>query len=689
MYVPVFRSYTSNNRHNNNMKHIKIINRFDRLRKSITIFLKSVKTLILVVTRMEFDVERVVNAYTDLVSKEIRNRGVKTTVNLLKSYHQQAIRIAVGHEFDPIPWRKTIKKTKIAKDLRPFLPYLQGDLMQKRFVLTITSMYRLLYLDVDKDLTSITSPGKESLLHEDFELFVKEQGVHFLGKGNQKPKINEMSMGHMTTKNGPNGPALRTVHEDSFAIFNGDQSLKNAIGSLLEMFSLNVYDAWCAIMDSLKDLGDDIPKDSIHSKISQISEGGGKTRTIAIIDYWSQNALMPIHDHVMSFLRSVKEDGTYNQERSFKSGKDLANKLGVCYSFDLSSATDRFPLTFQMVVMNYMFGEKVGSLWKTVISDRDFAFHGTKVRWKVGQPLGALSSWGVFALTHHLFIRWCAGDIHFRNYRVLGDDVMIFDSRVARTYAKKMEEIGVTINLSKSLSSEKSSVVCGEFAKRIFIGKHEISPIAPDLLLEAKSSIYSIPMFLEVLQERWEISLPGCELYAPELFSFLTKKGQSLLRIILSLSVDPEAPKRGYPWCTFNKSIEDIRKDINKLLIEKVINKVDLLMEQGSKVRNKKLSTQLIAPLKEKRGEPVSQLVLGWLRGGFHPISMLGIKIMGLLSDTQDLAFSNLKSLDKFQVVFTPDPMMNAYFYDRKTVRHATYGKLVLNYYFSLLKTSQ
>jgi hypothetical protein len=75
------------------------------------------------------------------------------------------------------------------------------------------------------------------------------------------------------------------------------------------------------------------------------------------------------------------------------------------------------------------------------------------VEYKVGQPMGILSSWSVFALTHHAIIEYCAyleKLSNFRDYVVLGDDVAIFNSKVAKRYLKLLDNQGVPISLEKS-----------------------------------------------------------------------------------------------------------------------------------------------------------------------------------------------------------------------------------------------
>lgn len=66
-----------------------------------------------------------------------------------------------------------------------------------------------------------------------------------------------------------------------------------------------------------------------------------------------------------------------------------------------------------------------------------------------GQPLGMYSSWPLFTLTHH-FVVWLAAEIAhpgriFRDYAILGDDVVIGDPIVAKRYEEALEQLGVTI----------------------------------------------------------------------------------------------------------------------------------------------------------------------------------------------------------------------------------------------------
>jgi len=71
-----------------------------------------------------------------------------------------------------------------------------------------------------------------------------------------------------------------------------------------------------------------------------------------------------------------------------------------------------------------------------------------------GQPLGYLSSWPLFALTHHIYIDMavCRTGEKFTKYAVLGDDVVIADQEVARVYEQSLDQCWVPIFFSKILN---------------------------------------------------------------------------------------------------------------------------------------------------------------------------------------------------------------------------------------------
>lgn len=104
----------------------------------------------------------------------------------------------------------------------------------------------------------------------------------------------------------------------------------------------------------------------------------------------------------------------------------------------------------------------------------------------VGQPLGYHASWPLFALSHHMVV-WVAADRVspnkvFRAYAILGDDIVIADSKVANEYKRILGELEVQISTSKSLVSKSGAF---EFARRFFVkeGRVDLSPVSIQSLL--------------------------------------------------------------------------------------------------------------------------------------------------------------------------------------------------------------
>lgn len=136
------------------------------------------------------------------------------------------------------------------------------------------------------------------------------------------------------------------------------------------------------------------------------------------------------------------------------------------YSFDLSAATDRFPVLLQEMVLAKLIGPEKASSWKKIMSMPFITPTGESITYVVGQPMGGYSSWAVFTLCHHLVVQYastlCGNKGFFTGYRLLGDDIVISDKLVASKYQEIMTTLGVEISESKSHISKE----CYEMAKR-------------------------------------------------------------------------------------------------------------------------------------------------------------------------------------------------------------------------------
>lgn len=117
----------------------------------------------------------------------------------------------------------------------------------------------------------------------------------------------------------------------------------------------------------------------IHQgRLASVIVGGGKRRLFIIGNYVKQCILKPYHDWAMTVLRRLPNDGTFDQTAPLKyvvGGTDVT-------SYDLSSATDRFPSSLLFHRMVAMFGEEVASA--TVVACLSSS------RFDIGPPAGSI-----------------------------------------------------------------------------------------------------------------------------------------------------------------------------------------------------------------------------------------------------------------------------------------------------------
>jgi hypothetical protein len=97
-----------------------------------------------------------------------------------------------------------------------------------------------------------------------------------------------------------------------------------------------------------------------HNDLRRLSikpDKEGKSRPFAIFDYISQSVLTPTHDSIYKILKGIPQDSTFDQNEGFRS--ILYGGYSFYASFDLTSATDRFPLDLQVRIMAYLYGSQM------------------------------------------------------------------------------------------------------------------------------------------------------------------------------------------------------------------------------------------------------------------------------------------------------------------------------------------
>lgn len=250
-------------------------------------------------------------------------------------------------------------------------------------------------------------------------------------------------------------------------------------------------------------------------RIGLKDEPAGKVRMFALVDAFTQWALAPLHDKIFEILRLIPQDGTFDQLKPLDYIQNLGLKGVEVYSFDLSAATDRLPVTLQACIVSSLLGSHGANMWMSLLVARFYTLPhrmceelglepGSSVLYAVGQPIGARTSWAMLALCHHAIVQYAAqraGVVGptdwFEAYGVLGDDIVIADGRVADAYLAIIREINVGVNPSKSLVAESGTLIY-EFAKRVFGATGNWSPVP---ILEAVAARLALPAWIEFVRK--------------------------------------------------------------------------------------------------------------------------------------------------------------------------------------------
>jgi len=369
-----------------------------------------------------------------------------------------------------------------------------GDKLILRQWLTLFSLYRNLLYPGQLKLSSITNPSKAtsraSSISEyipSFCALLPESGITSLSQFSSL--FPQFASGPMVIgKDREYNSSIVSIQRTKTALIK--LGLNDPLLKLAELcYNQPVLDLWRDVKTSQS-----FPSNFI-GKIAIKEEGAGKVRLFAMVDPWTQWVLRPLHKWVFNFLKALPMDGTFDQEKALK--RAPFGRLPL-YSYDLSSATDRLPISLQASILSRLFNEDFASNWQKLLVDRNYKLpskielgrrgiivdtnYPVFVRYRVGQPMGALSSWAMLALTHHYIVQYCAWSsgvvspkVLFQDYSVLGDDILIWNRTVARKYLRVLKTLGVDVGLSKSVISEKGEGV--EFAKRTVIQGVDVSPV--------------------------------------------------------------------------------------------------------------------------------------------------------------------------------------------------------------------
>jgi hypothetical protein len=517
-----------------------------------------------------------------------------------KELHSFATKLAVNATLTPIQWTKA-DKSGIPLALKRVAPLLtSSDPQRQRFGLSITRSFECLYGRTKLDTDAITGPGVDPTQvswFEDYSTFLETwcKKLPFPRDDVSRKLVTDKVMGAMVS--GPNGPAIMTSHYDARAM-SEDQE---AYGALKEFCKLTDNQWIPHYVENLKDFKHARDQQFTHSRISLIPEGGLKTRTIAIPDYFTQIALRPLHNLLMGCLKGLETDGTYDQDQSFMRLLGVSTRTDQDLSIhctDLTNATDRAPIFLQELLLSKLVGAQLASAWRNLMTHRRFSVPnhpGEYVKWNVGQPLGLLSSWATFALWHHSLVEYAAATIGrkpFRDYCVLGDDVAIWNTEVATKYESLLSQLAMPINKSKSLVSHGQPSF-GEFAKRTFRAGVEISGLKPRIVKGAKTPEGYLCLLNFTRNRNWNLREGA---YFPEVSWFSHQDTLLIYHYGYFKGWTTEPPKRVAE--DFLPTTQELVTEVNKARIAAVYDKLSLsekMIQGGTKFFRKLFRTGGVA----------------------------------------------------------------------------------------------
>jgi hypothetical protein len=439
--------------------------------------------------------------WSEIYVSRKKYRGKQDSIKFCKELNTCAERYVLHMPIEPIPFTKS-DTDNFPKILTKFKPWLRSkDPKRVVFALSVLRTVEDLRLPISKDIATVTDPplDRDNKLLKDICSFIPKWTKRI-----SPLSLPEMNY-HMTVKNGPNGQALSTSDSDISAVIN-TPSIYEAIRNIERILTDK------RPMEDINPVKDN----TYHSKLIQFPEKAGKTRTIAILDYYSQRCLKPVHTGIMNILKTLVSDGTYSHSNVGKYAQQKTKEKSYIYCCDLTAATDRFPKEIQQQLLHALIKDKdlATSVW-TLLSERTFkvAWSDEYVTYNCGQPMGAYSSWPLFALAHHLVVEYCAyktrrfydvkrTKVHL-TYKLIGDDVIITDKRTARYYANVMESLGLTINKGKTVESFPSSEFSGaEVAKQLYLNGICLTPLTPGFIKDCGNP-YMFNTCMETMKSRY------------------------------------------------------------------------------------------------------------------------------------------------------------------------------------------
>lgn len=180
-----------------------------------------------------------------------------------------------------------------------------------RLVLTILYSTRSLSIGKVPKFDSISNPPHGDYLVDKqlVQNFWKHLG-YWSKSGNPKvPRKVSFSSYHFTTKSGPNGHALWTAMDDLKILPDALFAAICLVGGVKLADRMNLLREKVLFLDLFKSK----VRPLFLRRMTWFPDKEDKMRVIAVLDFWSQTALVPMHKFLFKILKFIPQDCTFNQ----------------------------------------------------------------------------------------------------------------------------------------------------------------------------------------------------------------------------------------------------------------------------------------------------------------------------------------------------------------------------------------
>jgi hypothetical protein len=223
--------------------------------------------------------------------------------------------------------------------------------LSKVYWVSIFSSFRLFYTDPVVDVSTITGRFEGKLTG----LF-KWKYLSTLSYVNKSFRSIDQNWNakwkwHISGASGPNGSLAYTQYLNDLRCLNDSWLLVGQFVLLMTLPYVNKWETVKVLVDAFTDSSVKGDSNSIHSRLVFLSDKGGKTRVVALGDILSQSLLYTVHQRCNHVLKSLTQDGTFDQDQSRRFVQGMSSKGYDLASIDLTAATDRMPVLFQVYVI--------------------------------------------------------------------------------------------------------------------------------------------------------------------------------------------------------------------------------------------------------------------------------------------------------------------------------------------------